>query len=127
MSGEGPSFPVKAAVLLGMLLLPGATVLSGDMLLVWVSAFPALIIIPGVLFGGRGSQPGRGDADGGGGQGPPPRQDPPRPPSDGLPLPDASGARQRLRDQHRVGRVRSGRRRERPERERRPRRAIPAP
>lgn len=102
MRAGGASVPARAAVLIGILLLPVLSLASGSVMLVPLFAMPALFIIPALLFRGPGNAPPDGkDTDGGGGGGPRRPQPPERPPSTGPPLADADQARARTRDHSR--------------------------
>ena len=105
MRTGGASVPTRAAVLIGILLLPVLSLASGSVTLVPLFAMPALFIIPALVFRGPGDAPPDGeDTDGGGGGGPHRPQPPECPPSTGPPLPDAAQARARARD-HNLGRL----------------------
>ncbi len=101
MSGGGSR---RSRTLVGILTLLGLPVLGlaiGTALMPFLF-WPAVLLVSTVFFPGHPPAPGHGDGedDGGGGGGPEaPRQ--PKPPTGGLPLPDAEPARVRLRDQHR--------------------------
>jgi hypothetical protein len=105
VSDGGASVSTRLAVLVGIVLLPFASLASGTITFVPLFALPALFVIPGLLFRGGGSPPDRPDSDDGGGGGPPrgPGR-PPEPPSAGPPLPDADQGRARMRDHNRARR-----------------------
>jgi hypothetical protein len=105
MRSDGASVPTRAAVLVGIVLLPFLSLALGTAMLVPLLLMPALFVIPAILYrGGGGPPPDRPDGDDGGGGGPR-RPDPPEvPPGAGPPLPDADQARARTRD-HTRGRL----------------------
>ncbi len=98
--------PTRVVMLVGIVLLPFASLASGTIMFVPLFALPALFVLPGLLFRGGDSPPDRPDGDdGGGGGGPPRRPDvPPGPPGAGPPLPDADQGRARVRDHNRARR-----------------------
>lgn len=111
MSDRGASVPTRVAVLVGIVLLPFASLLSGTIMFVPFFALPALFVIPGLLFGDGGPPPDHPDGDDGGGGGPPRGPDPPPDPSSaGPPLPDADQGRARMRDHNRAHRPSPARR-----------------
>jgi hypothetical protein len=89
----------------------------------WLVVVPAALLLTAVLWGRRGSPPGRSDpgSDDGRGRGPELPRTPPDAPRGGIPLPDAEPSRARIRDHGRLAdRVPARQRRSTRDPERRP-------
>jgi hypothetical protein len=69
-------------VLVGIVLLPFASLISGTVVFIPLFALPALFVIPGLLFRDGGSPPDRPDSVDGGGGGPRRPDPPPEPPAE---------------------------------------------